>query len=247
MKKYTLLLTTIFILAIAFSFQISAQDKTREDQEKEQKIQQAIELQKKVMNDQKKAMSEARQAMKDQRKAMAEAKDSLNDQESDMDEDMRDIQVEVHTMDDGGSSHRFFNGPGNRDFRFDMPFTFSTGADSFFDNAGNGDSERTTWEFSKFVKENTFLKDYLFDVEKSVNTVVMSINGDCKAGEIRVNIVMPNGKSYSDIVIDEFGNLNWRKSFTISEKENQDKTGEWKFKIASAKATGYFKISIHTY
>ena len=75
----------------------------------------------------------------------------------------------------------------------------------------------------------------------------MSLTGDCKTGEIRVNIVMPNGKSYSDIVIDEFGNLNWRKSFTISENENQDKAGEWKFKITSTKATGYFKISIHTY
>ena len=60
----------------------------------------------------------------------------------------------------------------------------------------------------------------------------MSVMGDCKAGEIRIKIIMPNGKNYSDIVIDEFGNLNWRKSFTISETENQDKTGEWKFQIS---------------
>ena len=69
----------------------------------------------------------------------------------------------------------------------------------------------------------------------------MSVIGDCKAGEIHIKIVMPNGKSYSDIMIDEFGNLNWRKSFNISETENQDKTGEWKFQIASDKATGYFQ------
>lgn len=75
----------------------------------------------------------------------------------------------------------------------------------------------------------------------------MSVMGDCKAGEIRIKIVMPNGKNYSDILIDEFGNLNWRKSFTISEKENQDKSGEWKFQIASTKATGFFKISLQTY
>ena len=75
----------------------------------------------------------------------------------------------------------------------------------------------------------------------------MSVMGDCKAGEIRIKIIMPGGKTYSDIVIDEFGNLNWRKSFTISETENQDKTGAWKFSYFINKATGYFKISLQAY
>ena len=75
----------------------------------------------------------------------------------------------------------------------------------------------------------------------------MSITGDCKGGKIRVKITMPDGEMYSDIVIDEFGSLNWRKSFTISETENQDKTGEWEFEIFSTEATGYFKISLKTY
>jgi hypothetical protein len=75
----------------------------------------------------------------------------------------------------------------------------------------------------------------------------MSVNGDCKTGEIRIKIVMPNGKTYSDIVIDEFGNLNWRKSFNISDTENADKAGAWKFEIKSIKATGFFKISLQSY
>jgi hypothetical protein len=110
-----------------------------------------------------------------------------------------------------------------------------------------GDSERTSWDFSKNVKDNTFSRDYTFDVEKTSRSVVMSVMGDCKSGEIRIKIIMPNGKSYSDILIDESGNLNWRKSFTISETENQDKTGDWKFQISSAKATGFFKISLQTF
>jgi hypothetical protein len=110
-----------------------------------------------------------------------------------------------------------------------------------------GDVQRTTWDFSKTVKDNTFSQDYTFDVEKTSKSVVMSVMGDCKSGEIRIRIIMPNGKSYSDILIDESGNLNWRKSFTISEKENQDKTGDWKFQITSTKATGFFKISLQAY
>ncbi|HRW84315.1 MAG TPA: proprotein convertase P-domain-containing protein, partial [Bacteroidales bacterium] len=82
---------------------------------------------------------------------------------------------------------------------------------------------------------------------KTVKNVTMSVNGDCREGDIRIKITMPNGKTYSDIVIDEYGNLNWRKSFTISETENKDKTGAWKFEISSSKATGFFKISLQTY
>jgi len=75
----------------------------------------------------------------------------------------------------------------------------------------------------------------------------MTVNGDCKAGEIRIKIIMPNGKTYSDVVIDEAGNLNWRKSFNITEEENKDKAGEWKYEIKASKATGFFKISLQTY
>jgi hypothetical protein len=84
-------------------------------------------------------------------------------------------------------------------------------------------------------------------VEKTAKSVVMSVMGDCKSGEIRIKIVMPNGKSYSDILIDESGSLNWRKSFNISETENKDKTGDWKFQISSTKASGFFKISLQAY
>ena len=133
---------------------------------------------------------------------------------------------------------------------FDEPMVVSPGPGgsgySVFYGRG-GDSERTTWDYSKQVKESTYTNDLSFDVDKKAKSVSMSLMGDCKSGQIRVKIVMPNGKIYSDIVIDESGNLNWRKSFTISEEQNKDKTGEWKFKIDAAKATGYFKISLQTY
>ena len=105
-----------------------------------------------------------------------------------------------------------------------------------------GDAERTTWDFSKSVKENSFKRDYTFDVEKTVKNVVMSVMGDCKAGEIRIKIIMPNGKNYSDIVIDEFGNLNWRKSFTISETENRIKQVNGNFRSLQTKQQDFLKF-----
>ncbi len=126
------------------------------------------------------------------------------------------------------------------------PFIFTPGVEFYGRHFGE-DTERTTWEFSKYIKESSLSRSYTIDVEPTVNSVVMAVIGDCKVGEIRIKILMPNNKVYSDVLIDESGNLNWRKSFTISDTENKDKAGAWKFEIDASKASGYFKISLQTY
>ena len=235
MKKLSLFLTVIFLIATASSFQqVTAQEKTKAEQEKEAKIQQSIELQKKAMAEQKKAQELSEKAEKEQ--------------QSDFDNKTFDLQVQVENADRTMENILRHVPRGNRSFNFDEPYVFSgQDMEGFYGHSWGGDSERTTWDFSKTVKDNTFSRDYTFDVEKTAKSVVMSVMGDCKTGEIRIKIVMPNGKNYSDILIDESGNLNWRKSFTITETENQDKTGDWKFQISSAKATGFFKISLQTF
>ena len=235
MKKNWFLLIVVLLLACGSSFQVAlAQEKTKTEKEKEEEILKAID-------EQKKAMTEAKKAQK-------EAEFELQKISEEQQAAMKDLQISIQSDGGPGDAVRIYDSrrPG-RNFSTGEPFIFTPGVENWYGFSHGGDGERTTWDFSKSVKENTFSRDYTFDVEKSVNTVVMAVNGDCKAGEIRIKIVMPNGKTYSDIVIDEFGNLNWRKSFTISETENQDKAGEWKFLISSSKATGFFKISLQTY
>jgi hypothetical protein len=238
MKKSGLFLISIFVITSLLSFQqASAQEKSKEDQEKEFKIQQAIDEQKKAMIDQKKAQEEA---LENLQKKQDELENTLND---------INVQVEVDNADKAGKEAMQHIKRINHSFRFDAPYVITPDADAFSGHefAFDSDNESTTWVFSRSVKEKTLKSEYSFDVEKTANTVVMSVNGDCKAGDIRIKIIMPGGKTYSDIVIDEFGNLNWRKSFSISETENQDKAGAWKFQISSNKATGYFKISLQAY
>jgi type II secretory pathway pseudopilin PulG len=226
MKKQALIFTALFLISAIFSVQsLSGQEKTTAEKEKELKLQQAIELQKKAMADQQKA---------------------IDQQNKDLDRAVQDANRNANRQNDGGNFYRSrVRSSGNALEGFEeQPFVISPGIAYY---SHEGDSERTTWDFSKQVKETTFSRDYSFDVEESANTVVMTVMGDCKSGQIRVKILMPGGKLYSDIVIDEFGNLNWRKSFTISEEENKDKAGEWKFKIDAEKATGFFKISLQTY
>jgi hypothetical protein len=229
MKK-RILITGIILLTACFSLQqLNGQEKSQDQKDKDAKLQQAIELQKKQMVEQKKLQENEQ---KDVEKAMQDAKEEVLKSTGSVNEYYRRIRPSVVGRDFNDQS--FFVAPG-------MDF----GGGGFFGHGG--DNERTSWDFSKYVKEATFSKSYSFDVEKSVATVVMTVMGDCKSGEIRVKIVMPGGKTYSDIVIDESGNLNWRKSFTISDEENKDKAGEWTFKIDAAKATGSFKISLQTY
>jgi hypothetical protein len=231
-KKLIPVLISLMILGTSFS-RVVAQEKVSEEKQKQQQMQEAIDAQKKEMIEQKRSQEEFEKALQEQRVTMDEALKTAR-------ENMENAQEfnKVFRIYDGNRGSRSYTGE---------PFVFSPGSDFYFGRPGEDETDRTTWDFSKSIKELTFSREYVFDVESTVKSVIMSVNGDCKAGDIRIKILMPNGKVYSDIVIDEFGNLNWRKSFNITETENKDKTGPWKFEINSSKATGYFKISLQTY
>jgi hypothetical protein len=231
MKKSSLILAIIFLISMS-SFQITvAQEKSKEEKDKE--LNGLIEEQKKAMIDQKLAQEESRRVME---KSRVEFENALGKIKDSMFFDSDKYQKAFRNFGNHGNGWNFNNGE---------PFIISPGV-GFYGHS-NGDSESTSWDFSKYVKESSFSRDYTFDVDPTVTTVVMSVNGDCKSGEIHIKITMPNGKIYSDIMIDESGNLNWRKSFVISDTENKEKAGAWKFEINSAKATGYFRIFLQTY
>lgn len=236
MKKSGLLLVAFSLLFFGSSFrQLQSQEKTKEEKERELRMQMEIEAQKKAISEQKKLQ----ELEEDEMELQMDARDQAEDEQDESAKDVRRHRVIIRDLPDG------------KDFRFNFPGDESwvgfQGIEPFLGYHLAGDVEKSSWVFSKAIKEKTFSKDYSFDVETSSNNVVMSVNGNCKAGEIRIRITMPSGKTYSDIAIDESGNLNWRKSFTMSDEENQDKAGEWKFQIKATKASGSFKIALQTY
>ncbi|MBK9391726.1 MAG: hypothetical protein IPN68_16620 [Bacteroidetes bacterium] len=240
MKKLSSFLVAVFLISSPAFMQVNAQQSDT-DKEKEKKIQMEIEQQKKAMSEQFRLQEEDLKAAQEaQKKAQKEIEKSIGD-----------MKIEVITEDieggDDGDIMRVYGRRGDRSFRVEEPMVWSSaGTNNFHSFSYSDNNQMTRWDFSKNVKESTFSKEYGFDVEKTAKSVVMSVNGDCKDGEIRIKITMPNGKTYSEILIDESGNLNWRKSFSISETENVDKAGEWKYQISATKATGYFKISLQT-
>jgi hypothetical protein len=238
MKKIRFILLAVSLISFcAISSPAMAQEKSKEEKEKEFKMQEEIDAQKKVISEQKKAQEEVQKALQESQKEVDKA--------------MKEAQQKLEATDKYKDMVRVYRGTGDRS-RFNVEpipgdqFMFTPGMEGFNWYSHSGDNQRSTLDFSKSVKESSFSRDYVFDVDLS-STVVMSVNGECNAGEIRIKIVMPNGKVYSDIMIDEFGNLNWRKSFPVTEEENKDKAGAWKFQINASKATGFFRISLQTF
>jgi ATPase subunit of ABC transporter with duplicated ATPase domains len=230
MKKIRFVLIGLLLVSLsALNQSLSAQEQSNDEKEKELKIMQEIEQQKKAIAEQKKAQEEA----------------FINQQE-DVEKAMQEAQKQIEAASKYNNMVRSFRSNGDlRRFEFNGEPIVVTPDINMWRPFGDNE-EMTSWNFTKSIKDKSFTNDYTFDVDASAKNVVMSVNGDCKDGEIRIKIIMPNGKTYSDIVIDEFGNLNWRKSFNITEGENKDKVGTWKFKVDANKASGFFRISLQS-
>jgi hypothetical protein len=108
-----------------------------------------------------------------------------------------------------------------------------------------GSQNSSSLQFSKKVKEASFTKDLTFEIEEDARRASISVSGMCEEGEIRIWIAMPDNKPYTEVLIDEYGSVNWSKSFDI-EEENGSKTGEWGFRITAKNATGNFRLSIQS-
>lgn len=237
-------MSVLLISTCAFSGSAYAQEgensESEFDKQREEELLKAIDEQKKALSEQRKAQVNAQKEME---KSIREL------------EKLRDFDYDFDLDEFGNNVHIYRRGKSVNPDVFVVPpvapgaplvpdvNSVFIGTPSFGWDNNNG----TSWIFTKSVKDNSFKKEYAFDVDETAKTVTMAISGDCKAGDIRIKVMTPQGKTYSDVVIDEFGNINVRKSFNISESENKDKRGEWKFLINSNSATGYFKISFQTY
>jgi hypothetical protein len=116
-----------------------------------------------------------------------------------------------------------------------------------FDNVyiydiARGGKPGSSWDYSRQVMEATFTNEFTMTAG-SENNVNLSVSGTCAEGSISVVIIMPDGKQLSEVLLDENGSLNWRKSFEKGE-DNGWKNGKWVFRIKAKDATGNFRISM---
>jgi len=103
----------------------------------------------------------------------------------------------------------------------------------------------TSIEYSRRLQESTMKKDFVFDVDKDTKRASISVSGACEVGEIKIQIMLPNGKQYTEVLIDRYGSVNWNKTFTI-EDEKDEKIGTWKFIITTKEANGNFRLGLRS-
>lgn len=108
-----------------------------------------------------------------------------------------------------------------------------------------GSDNSTSVEYSRRLKESTMSKDFKFEIEQDAKRASVSVSGSCEVGEIRIQIMMPNGKEYTEVLIDKYGSVNWNKTFTLEDPKDE-KIGTWKFIINTRDASGIFKIALRS-
>ena len=116
--------------------------------------------------------------------------------------------------------------------------------DVYIYDIARGGKPGSSWNYSRQVMEATFNNEFSMTAGDEAN-VSLSVSGNCAEGSISVQIIMPDGKQLSEVLLDENGSLNWRKSFE-SEKDNGWKNGKWVFKIKAKDATGNLRISMNS-
>lgn len=131
--------------------------------------------------------------------------------------------------------------PDDRILRYGLP---DPGDVYVFSGSGHASKPGSSWNYSRQVMEATFTNELTLSAGNESN-VNLSVSGDCAEGSIAVAIIMPDGKQLSEVVLDENGSLNWRKSFEAGEN-NGWKNGKWIFRVKAKDATGNLRISLNS-
>jgi hypothetical protein len=122
---------------------------------------------------------------------------------------------------------------------------YGYGNPSFHGYSYSDSKSGSSWNYSRRLNDATYSTEYTVGTDAATEKVDLAVFGDCDKGSIIITVTSPDGKKMSDIVIDENGNMNWRKSFTTT--DNKWAKGNWTFKVTTKSATGHFNISLDSF
>jgi len=118
--------------------------------------------------------------------------------------------------------------------------------DVFVRSSGRSNERNSRMTLSKRYDGETVSKKGVFNIESPTTRLRLSIDGSVKSGTITVVVLLPDGKTFKTITIDDAADIQWSESINIKEGEKQYH-GNWKYEIATKAATGRYNLSINTY
>jgi hypothetical protein len=99
---------------------------------------------------------------------------------------------------------------------------------------------------SKRYNGQTVDKQGTFEVEDKITKLKLSIEGQVNSGSITVSLILPDGKPYKSLTMDDSADISWSESLNIKEGENKY-YGTWKYRISTKVADGSYHLSINSY
>lgn len=216
----------------------------------EQQKQKAVEIQKKAQTLSEEEQQKMKQAEMDAKKKEIEIQRKIAEIEGDAAKREKEFEWQYKTLDDIRRDARdiirdipgdlqLMVVPDGKILRYGLP---NPGDYYVFSGSGHVSKPGSSWNYSRQVLEATFTNEFTMSASDESN-VNLSVSGDCAEGSIIVAIIMPDGKPLSEVILDENGSLNWRKSFEAG-GNNGWKNGKWVFKIRAKNATGNLRISL---
>ena len=113
----------------------------------------------------------------------------------------------------------------------------------------------TDWGSNEHNSRLTLSKNYngqsidkqgTFEVEDNISKLKMSIEGHVNSGSITVSLILPGGKSYKTLTMDDSADIQWSESLNIPDEETKY-YGTWKYRITTKVAEGSYLLSINTF
>jgi len=215
----------------------------------EQQKQKEAEMQKKLQTLSEEEHQKIKQAELNAKKKEMEIQKKIAQIEGDAEKDaMQDFEWQFKYLDDLHKDdlditrdQRVMVVPDVRVGRYGLP---NPGDFYVYTTSGHASKPGSSWNYSRQVMEATFTNEFTMSASDG-SSINLSVSGDCAEGSISVDVIMPDGKQLSEVVIDENGSLNWRKNFEAGEN-NGWKNGKWVFKIRAKNATGNLRISLNS-
>ena len=99
---------------------------------------------------------------------------------------------------------------------------------------------------SKEYNGQSIDKQGTFEVDDNTTRLKLSIEGHVNSGSIKVSLILPDGKPYKSLTMDDSADIHWSESLNIKEGETKY-YGTWKYRITTKVADGSYHLSINTY
>jgi hypothetical protein len=125
--------------------------------------------------------------------------------------------------------------------------TLSRAREDYVYVTGWGSNEHNSrLTLSKNYNGQSIDKQGTFEVEDKISKLKMSIEGHVNSGSIKVSLILPDGKPYKSLTMDDSADIQWSESLNIKEGESKY-YGTWKYRITTKVAEGSYLLSINTY